>query len=49
MADGSTNLTSVVTSCLGIITGNEILMTCFVACLAGVAFGVIRKAKGAAR
>lgn len=44
-----TNLTDIVSACIGIITGNSILMTCFVGCLAGIAFGVIRKAKGAAR
>ena len=44
-----TNLTDIVGTCMGIITGNSILMTCFVGCLAGIAFGVIKKAKGAAR
>lgn len=41
-------LTQVVTSCLSIITGNEILMVCFVACIAGVGFGIIKRAKRAA-
>lgn len=41
-------LTEVVKSCLGIITGNEILMVCFVACIAGVGFAIIKRAKRAA-
>lgn len=49
MAEGLTNLTTMVSSCFSIITGNEILLTLFVATLAGSAFGVIRKAKGAAK
>lgn len=49
MADALANLTSVVTTCLSIITGNEVLMACFVLCVAGAGFGVIKKAKNAAR
>lgn len=41
-------LTEVVTSCLSIITGSPILMVCFVGCIAGVGFGIIRMAKHAA-
>ena len=49
MADALTQITNITTTCFGIITGNEVLMTCFVACIVGIGFSVISRAKAAAR
>lgn len=55
-SDGGTSLTqamstvvSLANSGMQIITGNEVLFVLFVSSLIGVGFGVIRRAKGAAR
>ena len=42
-------ITDVVSTCFSIITGNQILMVCFVACIVGIGFGVISRAKAAAK
>lgn len=40
---------SLASSAISIITGNPVLMIMFCAGLVGVGFGVVRKAKGASR
>lgn len=49
MEQALTSIGNLVTTGMGIITGNEVLMVLFCAGLVGVGFGVIRRAKGAAR
>lgn len=43
------NITSVVSTGVSIITGNEVLMVIFCGCLLGIGFRVIKQAKRAAR
>ena len=45
LTEGFTNLASVVTSALGTIAGNDILMVVFAAGILGVGFRVIHQAK----
>ena len=49
VADGLTQLGSIVTSCIGWITDNPVLMTIFVAGMIPAGFMVIKKAKKAAK
>lgn len=45
MADALTTITSLVNTALGIITGNEVLMVCFVGGIIGIGFRVISQAR----
>ncbi len=49
MADALTNIGTLVTSAVGIITDNSILMVLFCGGLMGVGFRIISQAKRAAR
>jgi len=52
MEDITTSLTQVfaiLTSCVNFITGNPVLMICFVAGLVPLGFGIFRAAKHAAK
>lgn len=49
VADALTQIGSIVTSCIGWIESNLVLMTCFVAGMIPVGFMVIRKAKSTSR
>lgn len=49
MTTALSTIGDVVTTAVGIITGNPILMVLFCGGLLGIGFAVVKKAKGAAR
>lgn len=49
ISDAMSEITTIVTSCLGWITNNLVLFTCFCAGLIPIGFMVIRKAKKTSR
>ncbi|MBD5105458.1 MAG: hypothetical protein HDT41_00465 [Lachnospiraceae bacterium] len=48
MSDALTDIGSLVTTAIGIITANNILMVCFCGGLLGIGFTIVRQAKRAA-